>query len=72
MSDNGHVTKSTYEHYQKGVGSFVLYIIENGEAGGKTGSSDLTRLRCRPGMDGNEGVGPVQPGPSNSPPDCCI
>ena len=30
------------------------------------------RLRRHPGMDGDYGVGPVQPGPSDSPPDCRI
>jgi len=31
-----------------------------------------TRLRCRPGRGGNKGVMPVQPGMSDSPPDCRI
>ena len=37
-----------------------------------SGTPEGTRLHCRPGMDGNEGVMPVEPGMSNSPPDCCI
>ena len=37
-----------------------------------TAPAGASRLRCRPGMDGNQGVLPVQPGRSNSPPDCCI
>ena len=36
------------------------------------GAVDGTRLHRRPGMDGDEGVMPVEPGMSNSPPDCCI
>ena len=39
---------------------------------GFSGTPEGTRLHCRPGMDGNEGVMPVEPGMSNSPPDCCI
>ena len=31
-----------------------------------------TRLRFCPGMGKNRGVMPVEPGMSNSPPDCCI
>ena len=41
-----------------------------------TGMFSVTRtgidLCRRPGMDGDYGVGPVQPGPSDSPPDCRI
>ena len=36
------------------------------------GTPEGTRLHFRPGMDGNEGVMPVEPGMSSSPPDCCI